>query len=70
MMRGPLNSGDCERQSPWFADPTGIREGGRVLFTEILLPRTARQGAVCLISIRGQAVFLYYEYVLLKLLIY
>ena len=29
----------------------GDREGGRVLSTEILLPRIARQGAVCLISI-------------------
>ena len=29
------------------------RGGGGVLLTEILLPRTARQGAACLISIRG-----------------
>ena len=28
---------------------------GRVLLTEILLPRIARQGAVCPVSIRGQA---------------
>ena len=28
-------------------------EGGRMLMTEILLPRIARQGAVCLISRRG-----------------
>ena len=27
--------------------------GGGVLLTEILLPRNARQGTVCLISIRG-----------------
>ena len=31
------------------------RGGGRVLLTEILLPRIARQGTVCLSSIRGQA---------------
>ena len=31
------------------------KEEGRVLLTEILLPRIARQGAVCLISTRGQA---------------
>ena len=31
------------------------KEGGRVLLTEILLPRIARQGTVCLISIRGSA---------------
>ena len=30
-----------------------VLRGGRVLLTEILLPRIARQGAVCLISIRG-----------------
>ena len=30
-----------------------IRERGRVLLTEILLPRIARQGTVCLISVRG-----------------
>ena len=29
------------------------RGGGRVLLTEILLPRIARQGTVCLISKRG-----------------
>ena len=29
--------------------------GGRVLLTEILSPRIARQGAVCLIPIRGSA---------------
>ena len=29
--------------------------GGRVLLAEMLLPRIARQGAVCLVSIRGQA---------------
>ena len=28
-------------------------KGGRVLLTEVLLPRIARQGAVCLVSIRG-----------------
>ena len=31
-----------------------LRRGGRVLLTEILLPRIVRQGAVCLSSIRGQ----------------
>ena len=31
------------------------RRGGRVLLTEIPLPRIARQGAGCLLSIRGQA---------------
>ena len=30
-----------------------LLRGGRVLLTEILLPRIARQGAVCLISTRG-----------------
>ena len=29
------------------------KRGGRVPLTELLLPRIARQGAVCLISIRG-----------------
>ena len=29
--------------------------GGRVLSTEIPLPRIARQGAVCLVSVRGPA---------------
>ena len=35
----------------------GLRRlgGARVLLTEILLPRIARKGAVCLISISGQA---------------
>ena len=31
------------------------RRGGRVLLTEILLPRIARQGTVCLIPIRHSA---------------
>ena len=31
------------------------KTGGRVLLTEMLLPRIARQGAVCLASIRGSA---------------
>ena len=31
------------------------KRGGRVLLTEMLLPRIARQGAVCLVSTRGQA---------------
>ena len=29
--------------------------GGRVLLTEILLPRIAQQGTICLISLGGQA---------------
>ena len=32
-----------------------IKSGGKVLLTEMLLPRIARKGAVCLMSIRGQA---------------
>ena len=36
--------------------PLGIyKRGGRVLLTEILLPRIARRGAVCLMSIRRLA---------------
>ena len=30
-----------------------LLRGGRVLLTEILLPRIARQGTACLVSIRG-----------------
>ena len=30
-----------------------IKRGGRVLLTEILLPRIARQGTICLSSIGG-----------------
>ena len=36
-----------------LADKMESQEGGRVLLTEILLPRIARQGTVCMISIRG-----------------
>ena len=32
-----------------------LKRGGRVLLTEILLPRIARQGTLRLVSIRGQA---------------
>ena len=31
----------------------GNKRGGRVLLTEILLPRIAQRGAVCLVSTRG-----------------
>ena len=41
-----------------FPSRTGVRvvkRVGRILLTEMLLPRSARQGTVSLISIRGQA---------------
>ena len=35
-------------------DCVHLYEGGRILLTEMQLPRIARQGALCLISIRGR----------------
>ena len=42
---------------PAWSEPSEalLRGGGRALLTEILSPRTARQGTDCLVSTRGQA---------------
>ena len=46
--RGPPPASRRARQFPPHAS-----EGGRVVLTEMLLPRMARQGSACLISRRG-----------------
>ena len=50
-------TGVLRTRCPYSVALRGVAESkrGRVLLTEMLLPRTARQGTVCLISTGGQA---------------
>ena len=43
-VRPQLGAGELEREAVAAHD---LKRGGRVLLTEILLPRIARQGTVC-----------------------
>ena len=58
LVQGPRRQNDPDSRRDDSTAPRNysrvyIKKGGRVLWTKIRLPRIARQGTVCLISIRG-----------------